>query len=81
MTHHVTQIVTELGKNGGYLMAFGTCSLPGLVEWFVVLVSALIVNRFLRLVVRFEFVKYALLDLGAAHLNCLVKLTELERLG
>lgn len=36
MTHHVTQIVTELEKNGGHLMALGTCSLPGLVEWFEV---------------------------------------------
>jgi hypothetical protein len=34
MTHHVTQIVTELEKSGGHLMSLGTCSLPGLVEWF-----------------------------------------------
>jgi len=31
MTHHVTQIITELEKNGGHLMALGTCSLPASV--------------------------------------------------
>ncbi len=28
MTHHVSQIITELEKNGGHLMALGTSSLP-----------------------------------------------------
>jgi hypothetical protein len=28
MTYHVSQITTELQKNGGHLMALGTSSLP-----------------------------------------------------
>jgi hypothetical protein len=82
MTHHVTQIVTELEKNGGHLMALGTCSLPASVcSQLRVSVSVLIIYSFLKLAGRFEFVKHGLLGLGTAHLNCLVKLTDLERLA
>jgi hypothetical protein len=31
MIHHVSQIIIELEKNGGHLLALGTCSLPASV--------------------------------------------------
>ena len=43
--------------------------------------SLLTIYRFLRLAGSYDFVKFAMLGLGTAHLNCLVKLTELEKLG
>jgi hypothetical protein len=83
MTHHVSQITTELQKNGGHLMSHGTSVLPKSVftTYRNGVETLLITRRFLELAARHSFVKHALLGLATAHLNFLVKLTELERLG
>jgi hypothetical protein len=82
ITHHVTQIITELAQNGGHLMSLGTSILPALVyNPLEISNSVLIIYSFLKLAGRFEFVKHGLLGLGTAHLKCLVKLTGLERLA
>jgi hypothetical protein len=82
ITHHVTQIITELEQNGGHLMSLGTSILPALVySPLKISNSVLIIYSFLKLAGRFDFVKHGLLGLGTAHLKCLVKLTGLEKLA